>query len=387
MEKNQAEKNRKEKKSTGGMPKMESLSISDAVFPRRPAFGTKGRPVTLWANYMELLPAGDQILFRYSIDFGPDDKSGVKPVGKKCGRLIDILLEENFSAVRDKIASDFRSTFVSSVEIPLLDQKHTVKYRTEGEDEAGERAKTYPVIVKKTGTLAMSELMNYLTSSDAGALLLTKEELIQALNIVVGNYPKSSRHILSVGANKHYPHEGDLCEGFSLGCGLDALRGFFVSVRAATARILVNVQVKNTPCYQPTRLDYLMQEFCKDRSHGSAHLDRFLKRLRVQVIHIVRKNKSGKEVPRIKVISGLATSYDGQGQANPPRVPKYGATADNVKFFLSSESSAAPPAGGNKKGGKGKGPGGKPGDAAPPSGGKYISVSDFFKQSEYPEFR
>lgn len=146
----------------------------------------------------------------------------------------------------------------------------------------------------------------------------------------------------------------------------------------------MNVQVKNTPCYQPIRLDNLIQEFLNERSHGLLNLDKFLKRLRVRITHIVRKNKSGKEIPRVKVISGIATPKDGGDQPNPPCVTKYVATADQVKFFLNSEGSEAPPAGGNKKGKKGKGPGGKPGDA-PPSDGKYISVAEFFKQSKYPE--
>lgn len=158
---------------------------------------------------MQLIPAGNPTLFRYNIVFGPDDK-GATPVGRKCGRLVDIFLEENFSAIRDKIASDFRSTFLSSVEIPLSDKKYTMRYRMEGEDEPTDRAKTYDAIVKSTGTIAVSELMNYLTSSVAGTMLFTKEEMIQALNIVVGNYPKASRHILSVGANRHYPHQGDI---------------------------------------------------------------------------------------------------------------------------------------------------------------------------------
>lgn len=367
------------------MPKTEQLSVS-SKFPHRPAFGTKGKAVTLWANFMQLVPTGQQTLFRYNVEFQKDEK-GVEPVGKKCGRLIDILLEENFAAVRNKIATDFRSTMVSSAEIPFSDEPYRVQYRLEGEEEAGEHAKTYRVRIQSTGTLTVSELMNYLTSSNAGDLLGSKEEVIQALNIVVGNYPKSASHIFSMGANKHYPHKGELYENFNLNCGLEALRGFFVSVRAATARLLVNVQVKNTPCYQPIRLDHLMQDFTRGNrsAYTTSGLDRFLKRIRVQVTHIVRKTKSGKEIPRVKVISGLATQRDGQGQPNPPIVSGYGAGPDKVQFFLSPpESSGGPPAGGAKKGKKGKPqPGGKPGGGQSSDGG-YITVSDFFKQSEYP---
>lgn len=364
---------------------MAALSISaPARFPQRPSWGTEGKPVLLWANYMQLIPSGNQSLFRYSIEFLKDEK-GAQPVGKKCGRLINIFLEENFASVRDKIASDFRSTFISSDKVPFSDNPYNVIYRAEGEDEPSDRAKTYRIQIKSTGTLSVTELMNYLTSSDAGAMLLSKEEVIQALNIVVGNYPKTANNIFSVGANKHFPYQGNLFENFSLGSGLEALRGFFVSVRAATDRLLVNVQVKNTPCYQSMRLDHLMKEFLYDRSHGMLELDKFLKRVRVRITHIVKRNKSGKEIPRLKVISGLATPRDGQGQPNSARVANYGATADKVQFFLNSQGPADPPTGGNKKGKKGKGTGGKKGEE-PPGDGQYISVLDFFKKSEWPTF-
>jgi eukaryotic translation initiation factor 2C len=323
-------------------------------------------------------------MFRYNVEYLKDEKGAV-PVGKKCGRLVDIMLDENFSAIRSQIATDFRSTLISSVEIPLSDEPYSVKYRIEGEEEAGENAKTYQLRIQKTGTLTISELINYLTSSNAGAMLASKEEIIQALNIVVGNYPKSSSHVFSVGANRHYPSQPDHTDKWDLGAGLNAIRGFFVSVRAATARIIVNVQVKNTPCYRPGRLDQLIREFGQVHGPNRVELDKFLKRLRVRVTHIVRKSKTGKEIPRIKVISGIATPRDGREQPKPPRVKMYGATAEGVEFFLNSPgtSSEPPKAGGKKKGKKGKGPAGAP--AAAPSEGQYISVFEFFRQSEFPQ--
>ncbi|KAK2767510.1 hypothetical protein FQN54_003667 [Arachnomyces sp. PD_36] len=366
-----------EKDAKAGMPKMSQLSIA-ARFPQRPAFGTKGKPVTLWANYMQLLPTGQQTLFRYNIEL-LGDGTGAAPVGKKCGRLIDLLLEENFPDYRTKIATDFRSTLVSSVEVPFSEELYNVTYRAEGEDEPSARAKTYRARIQSTGTLTMTELINYLTSSNAGAILQSKEEVIQALNIILGHYPKSSPHIMSLGANKHYPLLTEPRNEFSLGSGLNALRGFFVSVRAATGRLLVNVQVKNTPCYQQGPLRDMIRDFQHGSGNRFSDLERFLKRVRVRVTHIpAKKNKkTGEAIPRIKTIFGLATPRDAHGQTNRPKVASYGASAKGVEFFLNPpEGSTEPsPASGNKKGKKGKGP-----SLGAASGG-YISVADFFMKT------
>lgn len=55
---------------------------------------------------------------------------------------------------------------------------------------------------------------------------------------------------MSVGANKHFSLEPNGMEKASLGNGLEVLRGFFISVRAATARVLLNVQVKYMACFK-----------------------------------------------------------------------------------------------------------------------------------------
>ena len=66
-------------------------------------------------------------------------------------------------------------------------------------------------------------------------LFSSKDEIIQALNILVGHHPKAATAIALIGANKHFELAGAGTETFRLGAGLIALRGFFVSVRAATA--------------------------------------------------------------------------------------------------------------------------------------------------------
>ena len=155
-----------------------------------------------------------------------------------------------------------------------------------------------------------------------------------------------------------------------------------MSVRAATARILVNVQVKHAAFYDDGPLDKLMLTYIRTNGPSTVKLGNFLKKLSINVTHIVKKNRSGSTIPRIKVIQGLATRDDGRGQQNPPIVLEFGSGPKDVKFFL---------------GDRGQGPAGKPQVASvangnrgrkaaklgpePPSQGQYISVYDFFRQS------
>ena len=63
-------------------------------------------------------------------------------------------------------------------------------------------------------------------------------------------------------------------------------------------------------------------------------LNNFLKKVRVRVTHIIRRNKAGQEIPRTKAIASLASPGDGSTLPNPPKVPRFGAGPKEVEFFL-----------------------------------------------------
>ncbi len=346
----------------------------DQRMPQRPGYGTQGKAVMLWANYFEMMTHGDLLLHRYGIDILAD-AAGKVPAGKRLKRIVELLIEDHYFAHRNSIATDYKSNLICRSELPMEEETYTVVYRAEDEDEPAQNAKTYRLRLQDTGTLRVSELVDYLTSTRASALFGSKDEIIQALNIVVGHHPKTASNIVSVGANKHFPLD---LERMSLGAGLQAMRGFFVSVRAVTSRILVNVQVKHAACYNEGPLTRSMSAYLDQNIQNKFKLQTFLKRVRVRVTHIVKKNKKGQEIPRIKTIAAFATPGDGQGLEKPPLVPRFGAGAKDVKFFLGRPGEQGQPSDG-KDGKKGK----KKGKAGPepPSTG-YISVYDFFRSSK-----
>lgn len=344
-------------------------SRGQARYPERPGYGTLGQQVVLYANYFELQSVGKEV-FRYAVHVAGEDRQLPK---KKLRQVVRLLLEEHFAQFQNSIATDYSSNLISRVK--LQEGEYDVRYRDELDDYP-ERPKVYRVKCQFTGCLNPSDLLNYLTSTTATAMFQSKEEVLQAMNIVMGHHPKSDPSIASTGANKHFSLHPDLSERYNLGAGLEVLRGFFVSVRAATSRILVNVQVRYAACYLEGSLFNVMSNYNRENSRDIYRLESFLKRLRIRVTHIAKKNSKGQVVPRMKTIIGLASRADGRSLAHPPKVPRHGAGAKDVEFFLeapgqSSKGTAA-------EGKKGK----KPAKAGPAPAGKYISVADFFRQGK-----
>ncbi|KAL4883725.1 ribonuclease H-like domain-containing protein [Aspergillus karnatakaensis] len=346
------------------------------IHPERPGYGTRGRPVQLFANYLELKSVG-KALNRYHIDI--DGGSARKPPGsKKAKQVIRLLLEEHFPEQRASIVTDYRSTMISHLKV--LDQEQEpvtfdIRYKGELEDDYPEKQETYRVTCTYTGRLDPADLLNYLTSSNAAALFEAQADILQALNIAVGHHPKSATAIASVGANKHYAVRGGLEEKFNLGSGLEALRGYFVSVRAATARILVNVQVKYVACYQEGPLAQVINEFQRGSRPDINSLRKFLSKLSIRATHIERKNKKGQVIPRMKTIIDLATPHDGRSQPKPPIVSRIGAGPNDVQFFLDAPGQTQQASSAGSKKGK------KPAKAGPAPTGSYITVAEFFRRT------
>lgn len=342
---------------------LSTLKLSQG-YPTRPGFGTRGAKVLLTANYVELIPPSNLVLHQYAILTTPE------AVGRKQKRIVQLMLESPvFEPHRGSVATDFKSTLVSKTK--LGDQKHIdfeIVYRSDGEDEPGTRAAVYKVRLTWAKSLSIGQLTDYLNSTNLGNAVESKHEFTQALNIFLNHYAKSANNVASVGSSKAFSLSQNTARA-DLGSGLEVIRGFFSSVRTATCRILVNVNISHGAFYHTGPLPGLMG------SHGvhiTAALEKFLKLVRVQTNHLPeKKNKAGQVIPRIKTIFSLARKDDGHGLPNPPRVKSHGAGAKDVEFWLEGD--------GGPNATKAKAKGGK--KEGPASGGKYISVYNFFKMS------
>jgi eukaryotic translation initiation factor 2C len=383
-------------------------------FPVRPGHGTQGQTITVWANYFEVLPQPGLSFFRYAMAYDSVNKAPkLSKVKEK--RLWGLLLEDQrFNAC----LSDYKANLISRTRLPNTPIEIIIPFRAEGEDSPRDDPHQYRVTIQETGTINVMDLLKYLQTKDASTPELAgKLEIIQALNFAIGNHAIASKDIATVGdANKHYLLDRNPANMRVLGSGMEALRGYYKSVRTGTARILLNVNVTHGVFYEPIRLDRLIPKL------GTGFLTRvskYLKYLRVNRLHLpAKKNKRGQVIPNATTVWDVATTNDGNGEANPPQVMKYGAGPKEVKFWLVDKSATAKPKPANipaasplvaaqssktasplvaaqsskiasplvaaqsSKKGKGKGKGG-PG-AAKTSGageaGVYISVYDYFQK-------
>lgn len=315
-----------------------------ANFPCRPGYGTRGSKVTLWTNYFEIIPSQELVLYRYNVAVNPP------ATGKKLSQIIKLFLNlPEYGELRNDIVTDFKSTLVSRRQILNISCIAAIQYQAELEDQPRANAPSYQLRVQETGIFTVSELLNYLNSTDVNAPYADKLPVLQALNIFLSHYAKSSPTVATIGSSKSFSIT-QANRGHDLGDGLSALRGFFSSVRLATCRILVNVNVSHGAFYDAIPLDALIRKY---GAGNKSKLQSFLKRVRVKVTHLAEKrNKAGESIPRVKTIYGLASKDDGHGLDHPPLVKSFGAGPKDVKFFLN--------------------------DSVSPPGGKYISITEYF---------
>ena len=363
-----------------------SLTETSRSHPLRPGYGTRGRSIVLWANYFELMPPPNLVLYRYSVDVLPTAP------GKKLRQIVRLLIQDQqYLGLRNDIVTDFKSNLISPK--PLNIGEFTIKYQAEDENEPRADAQNYQVRVGETGILTVSELTDFLASATVDASCPNELPIIQALNILLGHYAKSSSFLSTIGSNKAFPLSGN-AEKWNLGAGLEAVRGFFSSVRGAANRLLINVNVAHAAFYVPTLLPETIWSF-ERQSTNILRLEAFLKRLRIKPTHL-KDRGTGHAAIRAKTIFGFASTNDGHGQEHPPRVRRHGAGAKDVEFFLDSsspapKSSSAVPGSATeqpalKKSGKktGRSSGQElPDKSSSSSNGKYINIYDYFKTSMF----
>ena len=403
--------------------------------PRRPGFGTTGEQIKLWTNYFHMnITKG--IFHRYTIKVeeasfekdvatvtaggessatatarGPAQNVGGKAKtggkdglsGKQLARIIELLLaHDDYSQCKDHVVSDFSATLLSTTKLPRNPMITTLRYQMEEESPVSEKAKQYKVTVEETESFDLSYLDKYLQSQATYGAFENREWFIQALNIFLRHHARTSPSIATLG-RKAFPIDGNAGEEDLRHC-LSALRGFYSSVRLATSRILVNVNISNSTFYKVSsdeawRLDIFMSIFeeqvtgtkrsgeietVRNANYSLQNLEIFLQGLRIQTRH------TPEGVNKIRRIHGLAHVDDGRHPGHllkyPPIVPSFGAKPMEVKFYDSPETmnkmehEIREAVQRDKGKGETKGKGSASSGRAPTN--DWISVGEFIKQGE-----
>lgn len=305
-------------------------------FPGRRGYGTKGKSIILRANYFTMTTAyeakqPETPLYRYEINVQPEIS---KP---KKRRLFELLMQH--PSLKDvPSATDFASILVTTkkldeakltadwkkVTLPTESSSQPPTQQDQAPDfvrEARDR-NTFAVAVKYKLSFNLREMIEYLRSQSSGATYQGSPDVIQMLNIVLTKPPNEDASVKNVGQNKFYPFGSNKgMEGYNLNGGLEALRGYFSSVRPSVGRLLLNLNVTAGAFIKPMSLLQLMGEF----RGGQDQFEAFIRMIKVEARYV----KDGQKEPfmkKNKSIVGFAKPF-------PPkvRVKRFG-NAHEVKF-------------------------------------------------------
>lgn len=285
------------------------------------------------------------VLHRYRISIDDKYKEGEKlrePKNKKLKQIIKIMLSDlEQSNGKMAIATDFKTTLISTQKIPQRSWVKEVTYFHESDNAPGQDPQVYTLRIEETPpSLPISALTDFLSSIHSSAHFGNRELMLQALNIILGHHARSNPTITMIGGNKAYPSAANQnIEKQSLTAGLEAIRGYFLSVRLASFHSLVNVNVSHGAFYEvlslPQLIDRWLGKMDRDQEENWLRLQTFLRGLKVRTSYL--KDEIGNQITQVRSIKGFASTGDGGGEENPPIVEYFAAGPSLVWFYLDGD--------------------------------------------------
>lgn len=321
---------------------MAGLNVSDVgtgiPLPVRPAYGHTGTQVVLWANYFKVDMQGG-VIYTYNItvkstkiagsDFadattnqhdntnpaGDAEESDV--TGRKLKAIIQLAIDqlrvENPAAV---LATEYKSKLVSLHKIERDSDTLEVSYCGE---EGTKRAQTYWVKLTKPHEASLDAVLDYVKTmsdpSDPRGCAFPKFSVpVDALGAILGLKARNTPDITPVGSARFFLCPAIGREEAFLSRKLETIRGYFQSIRLATSRLLINVNVTHGVFKTP----HTVAQLCKDLNLAPfgrnaqldnrqiselGHLHKFLAKTRFATEFM---DKDGKLRPAKKTIFGLA---------------------------------------------------------------------------------
>ncbi|KAG5664418.1 hypothetical protein KAF25_008152 [Fusarium avenaceum] len=368
---------------------MGKLGVEDqqkaGMFPPRPAFGSEGRPVILFANYFRIhtkMP----VIYKYTMTVkeivteteetkeraakpkgkgkpGKSQKSGPREVK---GRKLFFVIQETLKELtkNDKtllLATEFKSQLISLRKLNLAND-NTLRVSMVSSANS-EKTDLFEVALHGPAEARVDDMLKYVNSNTgiskdtssnsdddaAKAMAFPKfPDVVDALNIIFGFGPRSKiDEISAIGSSRFFSFKnGGITTDMSMrGRPLIAARGYFQSVRLGTGRLLLNTNVTCGVFKLDGKCDQIFKGLGlhaapkKDRSNMPKRLkliNKFLPKTRVWVR---MKFGNGKEVRKLKAIYGLAFAPEilraCQGTKNPPQFqPDWEYPGpENVKFY------------------------------------------------------
>ncbi|KOS19838.1 Protein argonaute 1B [Escovopsis weberi] len=346
--------------------------LSD-LFPARPAFGSKGKSISVWANYFRV-QIDPNVFYKYTMEVKEiKDDSGKKggPAREVRGRKLQLVIKELLAYLwaQDKtliVATEFKDKLVTMKKLSLSTNPVRVEFK---EDKDSDKIYKFDVTINGPFEANIDTLKKFLTSMDDGpgeaAVLPRYPDIIDSLNVIFGHGPRSKMNeITAVGASRYFSFGNDqtIKELTHNWRALAAMRGYFQSVRIGTGRLLLNTNITHGVFRLSGKMTKIFKDLniapVQDRDYrGIRMLKAFAKFLPKARVKATFRLANGKEVSRVKIIHGLAVATDVRRAVDrPPKFsPKWAFPGPKeVSFWLKDDS----------------------------GGGKYTTVFDYYRQNK-----
>ncbi|KAB5566569.1 post-transcriptional gene silencing protein QDE-2 [Coniochaeta sp. 2T2.1] len=317
---------------------MTKLKLDDKsdIFPLRPAFGHDGTKITLWANYFQLdLKA--QPIYKYGIAVKPaaydgpavPARGGEPPKekvakGSKKHRIVASALQKLGWRPKLILATEFQDQVVS---LTKLNIPPSGAIRVEDCDPGRDRVDKWDIIFSDPMFVNLDQLLAYLRSmedpaGDAEARFPKFPVELDALGVILGHTARHQDDKTTIVGSGRFFAVDDARRDAAIPSsrGISILRGYFQSVRPATGRLLLNVNVTHGVFLRHMPLAQLFAEnSISNVNNGSfdnakaREISRLLNRAKI-VMKVPWKEK-----PIQRFMTGLAHREDGKKEEHPPQ--------------------------------------------------------------------
>ena len=311
---------------------LDTLSLADFTLPLRPGYGTNGRVIHLRTNYFAMAIDPNKSIYKYTVTIKAERKKrkddGMEQEEPKPGRkqrqAFAILFEEpEFRNLHPGLATDYANTILTSTPLKLGPTKSKVfnfVYRDVEDRVARPNATRYSFTITEAGTVPTQELLRYLASTTTDPSdFAGRADAVQALNIIVARTPNFEPQVFQSGQNKFYRYPANERDYLDLTGGLIAVRGYYSSVRTATARILLNLNAQTSPFYPACGMIQLIENFGLSRWWDT---ERFIQKLRVKTEYL-KDEKKQIEV-KVKTVQGFSHQRGEKRDEKTGKMKKFG---------------------------------------------------------------
>ncbi|CAG8932475.1 unnamed protein product [Penicillium salamii] len=342
-------------------PKSRVTDAKGVVLAYRPGYGTLGRPLNYRANMFVMDFQPGMKVHSYRLKFSPTDITRGQQtfVIKHMLRLYAPFVEKGA-----RIATDGATEVVTLDPLPEDRGVHCVSMpKGNGNDNTGQRPQhsqrpqrsqqgqgpRWTVTVEHKESHLINDVLGGLrdprfrkvvpnkdTSDTEGSHgTYAETNVVRMLNILMSAYPNRTPGTFIVGRGRNKVFRLDQHKQCHyLGGGIEAVRGYYSSVRLAAGHIMLNLNISHSAMFRPGSLIKMMDEFRAVNGESRELLNSWLSRLKVYALHLPkRENGDGQMEFPVKHILGTAKPGDGQEDKHPPRVKNVASCADNVQFW------------------------------------------------------